>query len=137
VVVSSDGGVDFIPDPRPAIRRSQIDEAIGKTKSFKGTETTNRTLYRSTLDWLDDRRFYLTEADCNTLNPLVEGLEERIKKETQTQLWIVREPFAPRPGMNDELYYLKESQGVSAALQLCGAERYTTSTPANTPRSPA
>jgi hypothetical protein len=108
VVVSSDGGVDFIPDPLPAIRRSQIDEAIGKMKSFKGTETINRTLYRSTLDWLDDHRFYLTEADCNTLNPVVEELEERIKKESQSQIWIVREPFAPRPGMDDELYYLEE-----------------------------
>jgi hypothetical protein len=108
VVVSSDGGVDFIPDPLPAIRRSQIDEAIGKMKSFRGTETINRTLYRSTLDWLDHHRFYLNGADCNILNPLVEELEERIKKESQSQISIVRTGFAPQPGMDEKLYYLKE-----------------------------
>jgi hypothetical protein len=108
VVVSSDGGVDFVPDPLPAIRRSQIDEAIETMRGLKSAARTNRRLYRATLDWLDEHKFYLKETDCKTLNLLVEDLEERIKRESQSTIRIVRSPFTPNEAMDDELYYLKD-----------------------------
>lgn len=108
VVVSSDGGVDFIPNPLPAIRRSLIDQAIEEIQGLKSAAKINIRHYRATLDWLDEHSFYLKERDCNTLNPLVEELEERIKRETQSSLLIVRSPFTPHPAMNDDQYYLEE-----------------------------
>ena len=53
IVVSSDGGVDFLPDPSPAIRRSLIDSAIETIIGLENAEKVKRMLYRQTLDWLD------------------------------------------------------------------------------------
>ncbi len=108
VIVSSDGGVDFVPDPRPAIRRSLIDSAIGTIVGMASAERIERKLYRQNLEWLDAHRFYLTEADCKTLNELVDGLEERIRRQDQTTIWIDRSPFVPDPAMNPALYYVNE-----------------------------
>jgi len=108
VVVSSDGGVDFIPNPLPAVRRSLIDSAIETIVGFQNATEVKRSLYRHTLDWLDDHRFYLTEDDCKTLNQAIEKLEERIRQEDKAMIWVVRTPFKPNPAMNPALYYLED-----------------------------
>lgn len=105
VVVSSDGGVDFIPNPLPVVRRSSIDSAIGTIVNLQNGPELKRGLYRQTLDWLDDHRFYLTEDDCKTLNPAIEKLEERIREEDKATIWVVRTPFKPNAAMNPALYY--------------------------------
>lgn len=108
VVVSADGGIDLIPNPRPAIRRGAINNAITTLQDLAGAATLSRRRYHDTLDWLDEHRFYLTAKDCETLNPLVTGIDERIKREDNPQLWIVRQPFTPNPDMNETLYYLAD-----------------------------
>lgn len=108
VVVSSDGGVDFLPDPLPAIPRSTLDSAIETMVSFESAKQIKRRLYRQTLDWLDTHRFYLTEDDCNRINPVIARLEERIRREDQAWLWIGRQAFKPDPAMDPALYYLDE-----------------------------
>ena len=108
VVVSSDGGVDFVPNPPPAIRRSLIDSAVETITRLENTEKISRTLYQKTLDWLDAHRFYLTDQDCKTLNEVVDRLEARLRREDQATLWIVRSPFIAHPGMNPTLYYVNE-----------------------------
>ena len=107
VVVSSDGGVTFIPDPPPAIRRSLIDSAIETMVGLESAGEIKRRLYRQTLDWLEAHRFYLAESDCNILNGLVDKLDERIRSEDQATMWIIRAPFRPHSGMDPELYYVK------------------------------
>jgi hypothetical protein len=106
VVVSSDGGVDFIPNPKPMIERALIDNAIALLSGFETAETIPRRRFRETIDLLDDYRFYLTEADCNLLNSLVEKIDLRIRREDESQLWIVRSPYKPNPAMDPALYYL-------------------------------
>jgi hypothetical protein len=108
VVVSSDGGVDFVPDPPPAIRRSLIDSAIEKMTGFEQAKQIGRTQYHETLELLDVHRFYLTQEDCNTLNEVLPRLEERIRGEDEAAIWIVRSPFKPHPGMSPDLYYVTE-----------------------------
>lgn len=108
VVVSSDGGVDLVPNPPPAIRRSLIDSAIETITGLEAAGKISRTLYRKTLDWLDAHRFYLTEQDCKTLNEVVGRLEVRLRREDQATLWIERSPFSPHPGMTPALYYANE-----------------------------
>lgn len=105
VVVSSDGGVDFIPNPLPVVRRSLIDSAIATIVDLQSASEVRRELYRQTLDWLDDHRFYLTEEDCKTLNEAIEKLEERIRSEDKAMIWVVRTPFKPNPAMDPALYY--------------------------------
>jgi hypothetical protein len=106
VVVSSDGGVDFIPNPMPMINRAVIDDAIALLSGFETAANIPRRRHRITLDLLDDHRFYLTEEDCNLLNPLIERIDTRIRREDEAQLWVVRSPYKPNPAMNPAQYYL-------------------------------
>jgi hypothetical protein len=108
LVVSSDGGVDFVPNPRPAIRRSAVDEAINKIQELRNAKRLNKRLYSSTLDWLDDHRFYLTEQDCEILNPNVEEIEKRIHAEDPLAVSLVRQAFSPHLSIHDRFYYLPE-----------------------------
>lgn len=108
VVVSSDGGVTFIPDPPPAIPRSLIDSVIATLTEIEGAEKIQRRLYRRTLDWLHAHKFYLTEADCTKLNAAVARLEERLWRADPAMPRIVQDPFQPDPAMSPELYYLNE-----------------------------
>jgi hypothetical protein len=108
VVVSSDGGVDFVPDPLPSTRRSAIDSTIETIIRFESAGKIKRRRYHETLDWLDAHRFYLTEDDCRILNEVVDRLEKRIRSEDEGAIWIVRSPFRPNPAMNPALYYVNE-----------------------------
>jgi hypothetical protein len=75
---------------------------------FESTAKIGRRVYRETLDWLDGHRFYLLDDDCKVLNETVNRLEDRIRKEDDATMWIVRSPFTPDPAMNPALYYLEE-----------------------------
>jgi DisA bacterial checkpoint controller nucleotide-binding len=108
VVVSSDGGIDFVPNPMPAIRRSLVDSALQTIIGFESAGKIGRNFYRQTLDWLDAHRFYLTEEDCKSINPVVQRLEERIRGEDEAAIWIVRTPFTPNSAMIPALYYMSE-----------------------------
>jgi hypothetical protein len=108
VVVSSDGGVTFVPNPSPAIPRSLIDSVIETLVGIESAGAIQRRLYRQTLDWLNDHKFYLTEADCTQINAVVDRLEERLCRADPAAPRIVRVPFQPHPAMIPELYYLRE-----------------------------
>jgi len=107
-VVSSDGGVDFFPNPPPAIRRAAIDDAISAVKELAKEEKLGRRRYHATLDWLDEHRVYLRAGDCEALNELVSTLEERLRREEDAKVWVVRRPFTPNPQMIEDLYYLSD-----------------------------
>lgn len=106
VVVSSDGGVDFIPNPMPMISRKVIDDAIALLGEFADMVNFSRRLYRKAVDLLDAHRFYLTEDDCNILNPLIAKIDDRIRDEDNRQIWVVRPPYKPDPAMDPSMYYL-------------------------------
>ena len=105
LVVSSDGGIDLVPNPRPAIRRSTVDDNIRTMQELANAPQINRRRYNTTLDWLNEHRFYLKEHDCETLNQLVTKTDERLRHDDEAQVWIVRQPFTPNPHMNDTQYY--------------------------------
>ncbi len=105
IVISEDGGVDFIPNPLPALRRSEIDERIVALAKLKDAEKISRTRYLAFVDWLEEHRFYLKERDCAFLNPLIEEYEERLSRESESSIRVIREKFTPHPGMDEALYY--------------------------------
>ena len=53
-----------------------------------------------------ESRFYLSQEDCNVLNNLVPKLEERMRREDEATVWIVRSTFKPHPAMSPNLYYI-------------------------------
>lgn len=98
----------MIPDPPAAVRRSSIDAAIEKLAGFEGAEQISRIQYHGTLDFLDLNRFYLSQEDYNVLNNFVPKLGERMRREDEATVWIVRSAFQPHPSLRPELYYLAE-----------------------------
>ena len=108
VVVSEDGGVDLIPNLRPAVKRSAIDDAIALLKSEREAKRLHVRPYRATLDWLDAHRFYLRKDDCDVLNELVSELEERLASESNMR--IVRRPFEANSAFDEDLYYEDHSE---------------------------
>ncbi|MBV9276512.1 MAG: DNA integrity scanning protein DisA nucleotide-binding domain protein [Verrucomicrobia bacterium] len=108
VVVSEDGGIDFIPDLPPAIRRSAIDRAIAEIKELRGVTRISRARYDSALDFLDEHRFYLRQEDCDTINSIVEFVETALRKQERAEVWIIRQKFVPNPQLNEELFYQQE-----------------------------
>jgi hypothetical protein len=108
IVVSEDGGIDFIPNPRPAIRRSEIDFRIEALKNLAAAEKISRARYLPLIGWLEDHRFYLKEEDGALLNPLIDEIEEKLSNESESRIKILRGKFVQHPGMQEDLYYLKE-----------------------------
>jgi DNA integrity scanning protein DisA with diadenylate cyclase activity len=107
IVVSEDGGVDFIPNPPAAIQRSEIESRITALKSVKAQERISQSKFLDAVDWLEKHRFYLTEEDCFVLNVLVEELEERLCTESGSALKIIRAKFTRHPQMQESLYYIE------------------------------
>jgi len=108
VVVSEDGGVDLVPDPQPAIRRSDIENAISSLKGISGSEAINIRKYNEVLDWLGKHHFYLLSEHCDVINDLIADIEAKLDAPEPRELRLVRTPFAPHPGMDVALYYLPE-----------------------------
>jgi hypothetical protein len=108
VVVSQDSGIDFIPNLRPAVRRSAIDKAIAEIKVLKSASLISRDRYNAALDYLDEHRFYLRREDCDTINSVVEFVEAALRKQDRAELWIIRQRFVPNSHLDEELYYQKE-----------------------------
>ena len=109
VIVSEDGGIDLVPNLSPPIKRSAIDKAITELEHQQSANQLSVPRCHKTLNWLDENRFYLTQADCDLLNTLVSELEDRSKRESQYPIDIGRKTFKPNPAMDEELYYESES----------------------------
>ena len=109
VVVSEDGGVDFVPDLKPAIRRSEIDAALVQMERLADSDAVSRRRFNALFEWFDERRFYLTAQDCASLNAAVPRIEQRLI--TEEGLRLVRREFLPNPEFDASLYYAPEDTG--------------------------
>ena len=108
VVVSEDGGIDFVPNLKPAIRRSEVDRAISALQALLTTTEISRREYRSLMDWLSEHRFYLRQEDCDILNTVEHMIEDRLQAQSDSSLRLIGQPFIPHPDMDESLYYMTE-----------------------------
>jgi len=106
VVISEDGGIDIIPNLRPAIRRSDITMRLSELQRMRSTEKSDMKHYANIMDWLENHRFYLLKEDCELLNAYCGELEKRIDAETERAIRIVRSEFLPNEQLDQSLYYL-------------------------------
>ncbi len=105
IVISEDGGVDFIPDLKPSIKKSQIEDAIAALKQMTDAEQIQHQKYNRTMEWLDKHRFYLLESHCSEINKLKMLIEDKIKKEDPEAFIIIWSDFTPNSSMDIDLYY--------------------------------
>lgn len=108
IVISEDGGIDFIPDLKPAIRKSEIKKVINTLKEISENTSINRRRYNETMGWLDEHRFYLLEQDCAELNRLKNVIEKKMETEDPMAIRIIRNEFIPNNAMDKNLYYIGE-----------------------------
>lgn len=108
VVVSEDGGVDFVPDLVPAIRQSRIDAIIKELADLLASGNIGRRRYNAALGWLKDHKFYLLPGHCRQINELIQLIEQRLQSEDPSDFKVVTEEFTPAPGMDPNRYYEPE-----------------------------
>jgi hypothetical protein len=108
IVVSEDGGVDVIPNPRPMIKRSLISNAISELEQIVQSAKISRRRYNDLYDWLLKHRLYLLPDDCERVNSAVEEIERRLREEFPSAVWVVRHKFEPDTGMQPDFYYEAE-----------------------------
>lgn len=99
VVVSEDGSVDIIPNLRPQIRREEIEEVISLLEAIvKDFEHRN---YNKVMQWLQERKFYLSLEQCNRIN----DIKKKIEMVPIQNFRILYEDFKPNPDMNDSYFF--------------------------------
>ncbi len=104
IVVSEDGMVDIIPSLMPQIKHSDIVEVIGILEELNSEEKYDRSTFNKAIEWLQNRKFYLTKLECIKINELKKEIDKRDKDKT---LRMVYEDFHPNTEMNSS-YYLTE-----------------------------
>jgi hypothetical protein len=108
VIVSEDGGVDFVPDLRPMILRSSVERAICELRALLRGDSLNRREYLRVLHWLHDNSFYLLEKHCTEINVLMEKLDEKWSKEHPSGVQTSHSKFEPDSAMDPAYYYAPE-----------------------------
>ncbi len=107
IVVSEDGGVDIIPDPPPALKRSLILAAVNEIEQISTAQQSPNRRYNELYDWIRRHRFYLLEADCERINAAVKEIERRHDEEGRS-IWVTRESFVSDPRMDPSFFYEAE-----------------------------
>lgn len=108
VVVSEDGGVDFIPNLRPRVRRSVLTGLIDELDTIASGEHVPLSRYNRCYDTLRKMRFYLLPGDCDRLNNAVRKIEQHLRDEDPWGIQILRDEFSPNEAMNPAFYYEPE-----------------------------
>lgn len=107
IIVSEDGGVDIVPDPPPAIKRSSILMVTDELQCISNSDEIPIKRYNELYEWLFNHRFYLLKEDCELINRVIQEIEKSLDNSERT-VWAVRHIFKPDPRMNPSFYYLPE-----------------------------
>ncbi len=106
VVVSEDGMIDLIPDLRPQIKHSHIEESIEDFKELlKATHLDKKTFNRG-MNFFQSINFYLTSEECDIINETRKEIEEKFSTDL-AMMRIVYRDLSPNSEMS-ESYYLNE-----------------------------
>ena len=97
VVRSSDRTTEIIPLLRPRIERENMEAAL------RALETATEDNYRKPRKYLDDKRFYLTEEQCQRANAALERIR-KLPREPYS-IFIDTVPFEHDPEMNDGYFF--------------------------------
>ena len=106
VVVSDDQMVDVIPVLSLQIKRSTLESTIAVL------ETATADDYHSTINWLDDHRFYLNQEQCEQVNAALKRIQEEPMEVGEIRRkW---QEFSPDPDFNDSYFESEDTQPASS-----------------------
>ncbi len=93
IVVSDDGMVDVIPEPRPRVSREEIEEAV------VALETACLEDGRNAANLVDRLRFYLNKEQCVRASRVIERLKTEILE--AEEIWFAPDEFERHPRLVD------------------------------------
>jgi hypothetical protein len=102
IIVSEDGSVNLVPELRPRISRSRIEDALTLLRSVSGPDADRETFNRA-WEEVAALEFYLDQAQCDDANGLRDILEEASL--AAGHIKIIFDRLAPSAEMN-ESYFL-------------------------------
>lgn len=108
IVISEDGGIDIIPNLRPAIQKSIIEDKLIELKQILTADRVNRRIYNQIIGWLQENSFYLLKSHCESVSQLTAEIEDKIRKQDTDNPFIIQYHFKPHPEMDQDLYYMDE-----------------------------
>lgn len=100
IIVSDDGMVDVIPEPRPRVSRADIEELVVALEAA-GPENGRRVA-----NSVDRMRFYLSEEQCNRVNRAIERIYKEIIE--AGEIWFCPDEFRRHPRL-DRTYFKEEA----------------------------
>lgn len=104
-VVSEDGATDLVPDLRPPIARSVVEEAVAALRALRSDPAPDARRLHEIMAWLSEYRFYLSAETCDEVNALRRQIETRLRETTPVH--IVYEDLVPSEDLDDS-YFLDE-----------------------------
>lgn len=102
IVISDDGTVDLIPNLKPRVSRSDVEDAVQAFCDFSGVEGSDGEEWARRNGRVKELSFYLNREQCDRVN-------EAYEKEMDSRLasggikWS-REPLQPDPDMNESFF---------------------------------
>lgn len=103
VIISEDGMINLIPDLRPQIKKSSIEESIEEFKGILNLENLNHKAFNHGMGYFQSINFYLTDDQCKEINETRKLIEEKFKKDL-VMMHIVYDDLIPNPEMNESYY---------------------------------
>ena len=100
VSASEDGMVNFVPDLRPQIKRSEIIIYLQDLKALLDEQKVHPKEFNQIMSWFNEHSFYLPQEICLEINDLRKAIEPNL----DTNLWIVYNDFSSKPEMNDSFF---------------------------------
>ncbi|MES2790559.1 MAG: DNA integrity scanning protein DisA nucleotide-binding domain protein [Planctomycetota bacterium] len=105
IVISEDGGVDFVPNLKPPIQRTEIDSRVAELEKISDMRVGRVRRYLKIINWLRDRRFYLNEEHCGKLNTFVADIERQDQMIDPSSVRVIYREFVPFDGGSERPCY--------------------------------
>lgn len=103
VIISEDGMINLIPDLKPQIEKSIIEDSIADFKNILNSENLNHKSFNYGMNFFKSINFYLTDKECEQINITRKTIEEKFKKDL-SMMSIVYEDLKSDLEMNNSYY---------------------------------
>jgi len=97
VILSEDGGIDFIPKLKPQIPKTLINSRLDELRGMAKTENSSRRKQSQLIDWFEKHSYYLNSDECEQVNELIERIDQQHSAIDPDAPRIIRKPIMPDP----------------------------------------
>ncbi len=107
IIISEDGMIDIIPNLMPQINKNEIEELTSKLIEIKNSEAISVKEFNLHMNKIINYEFYFSQEQCDLINKTRKEIEQRLWKDQEGYMQIIRNDLVADPDMNDS-YFRKE-----------------------------